>query len=310
MSSRQTFLALSGAALTCAAGRVAAQTLTPVRIGMAPTDGITPILYGIKTGTFRDAGFDVQFVVGNNGAAQMAALLGGSLDIAAAAVMPVLNAHVKGVPLRVIAGSTIFNPAAPSAGACVLKPSRFRSFADLAGATVMTSTLHSLSEVAVRACVDRSVAATLRFIEMPYSAMAAALEQGSADVGVLSEPSLSVAIAGGNLRSLGDPDVGIGPKGFLQAVFCSTASFVERSRDIIARFTHSLYDVTAYTNAHHAETVVLIAAYLHMEPEVVRKTTRQTLATSLDVGMMQPAIDAAAKYGYLDHGFDAKELLA
>lgn len=289
-----------------------AQGLATVRVGMAPTDGITPLLYGIRNGAFKDAGLDVQLVVGNNGAAQTAAVLGGSLDVAAAALMPLLNAHVKGVPLSVIAGSTIYNPAAPTAGACVLKSSRFRSFGDLGGATVMTSTLRSLSEVGVRALVDRSgsPAATLKFIEAPYSVMAAALAEGSADVGVLSEPALTLAMDEGNLRTLGDPNAGIDPKGYLIAVFCCAAPYLERNRDVVARFTRTLYAVTAYTNAHHGDTVSLIADYTHIAPELVRRMTRQTIATSLNAGMIQPAIDVAAKYAYIDRWFDAQELLA
>jgi len=312
VNTRQRFLAVSATAALSAPWRsTAAQGTATVRVGMAPTDGITPLLYAIKTNAFKDAGLDVQLVVGNNGAAQMAALVGGSLDVAAAALMPILNAHVKGVPLRVIAGSTIYNPAAPIAGAFVATSSRFKSFGDLGGATVMTSTLHSLSELGVRILVEKNGGnpSTLKFIETPYSMMAAAIADQTADVAVLTEPALTIATRGGNLRSLGDQDAGIDPKGFLMAAFCSTPSYAERNQDVVSRFTRTLYRVTAYTNTHHADTVAMIAEFTKMEPDLVRRMGRQTLATTLNVKLMQPAIDVAAKYGYLDRWFDAKELL-
>jgi len=65
-----------------------------------------------------------------------------------------------------------------------------------------------------------------------------------------------------------------------------------------------------YTNAHHAETVPLLAAYAHIDPEVIKRMNRLTNATSLDVTYIQPAIDAAVKYKVIDKGFSASELIA
>ena len=311
MRRRELLAAVGGA--TAALGRLpaAAQALIPVRIGMALTDGITPLLYGIGSGAFKDAGLGVQLIVGNSGAAQAAAVAGGSLDIAAAALMPLLNAQVKGVPLRVIAGSTLFNPAAPTASVCVLKTSRIASFGDLNGATIAIPTLRSLDELGIRVQVDRAggSSATLRFVETTHAMMVGALEDGRADAASFSEPTLTIALDSGKLRSLGDQNAGIDPHGFLIAAFFCTPAYLEKNRGVIDRFTRALYRATAYTNTHHAETVSLIADYTHMPPELVRKMTRETIATSLEARMIQPAIDVAARYKFIDKWFNAKEML-
>jgi len=309
---RRELLAAAGGATVCAALRpVSAQGLIPVRIGMALTDGITPVLYGVQTGAFKDAGLDVRLVVGNSGAAQAAAVAGGSLDIAAAALMPLLNAQVKGVPLRVIAGSTLFNPAAPTAAVCVLKASRVVSFGDLSGTTVAIPTLRSLDELGIRVQVDKAggSSATVRFVETTHSMMVGALEDGRADAASFSEPTLTIAVDSGKLRSLGDPNAAIDPHGFMIAAFFCTPAYFEKNRAVIDRFTRVLYRVTAYTNAHHTETAPLIADYTHMTPELVRKMTRETIATSLDARMIQPAIDVAARYKFIEKWFNAKEML-
>jgi NitT/TauT family transport system substrate-binding protein len=140
--------------------------------------------------------------------------------------------------------------------------------------------------------------------------MAAALQAGTADAAILSEPALTIAMERGDLRSLGDPNAAIDPKGFLIAAFCCSPAYAQRNPAVVARFTSVLYRVTAFTNAHHDATVSLIADYTHMTEDLVRKMTRQTIATSLDAGMIQPAIDLAAKYGFLERAFDAHELLA
>lgn len=309
MLSRRGLLIAAGAAL--AARPVAAQNLPVVRVGMSLTEGVTPVLYAIRTGAFRDAGLDVQLVIGNNGAAQTAAVLGGSLDVAAASLLSVFNAHLRGVPLRVIAGSTLYNPAAPVSGTLVLKSSRFTNYADLAGTTILVPTLRSLDQLGIQVLIDQATGGpkTVKFVETTRSVMISALENGTADAASFTEPTLTIAMGGGNLRNLGDYEAGIAPKGFMIAAFCSTASVVEQKAELVARFTRTLYHVTTFTNSHHDATVDMVAQYTGMQPDLVRRMTRQTIATSLSAGMIQPAVDIAAKYGYLDRGFDVKELL-
>ena len=95
----------------------------------------------------------------------------------------------------------------------------------------------------------------------------------------------------------------------IAAFFC-TPDFLARNHETIDRFTATLYRVTAYTNTHPAETVSLLADYAHMDPALVRRMTRLTNATSLDLRVIQPAIDLAAKYKYIDAPFSAKDLVA
>lgn len=308
MIARRAMLAAVGAAALPRAAR--AQTMPTFRIGMALTDGVTPVLYGIRTGAFKAANVDVQLVAGNSGAALAAAIAGGSLDIAASSLMPLITGHARGVQLRIIAGSSIYSADAPTSELCVLKTSPIKTFADFAGKTIAVLAGHSLDTLGIMALVDKSGASSsaLRFLETPSSLMRGALENGRADVASISEPNLELALDGGTLRTLGDPYAGVVAGCMIAAFFC-TPEFLARNREAIDRLTAVLYRVTAYTNAHHAETAPLLAEYAHMDPELVRLMTRLTNATSLDLRVIQPAIDLAAKYKYIDAPFDAKELV-
>jgi NitT/TauT family transport system substrate-binding protein len=308
---RRTALPLLAAGTLCTMPRPAGAETATLRVGMALTDGVTPLLYANQTGIFKEAGIDVQLVAGNSGAALAAALTGGTLDIAASSLMPVITAYTRGVPLRIIAGSSIYSPAAPTSEICVARTARITSFADLSGATVAMVAVRSLDQLGIQALVDKSGgnSATLKFLETPGTLLLGALEHGRADAASISEPNLAVALESGEIRTLGDPYAGIANGVMIAAFFC-TPAFVAGNRSLVDRFTSALYRATAYTNTHHAETVSLLAEYAHMDPEIVRKMTRLTNATSLDLRMIQPAIDAAAKYKYIDTRFSAKELLA
>jgi len=308
---RSLLAALGSATLSSAGARLVAQTLPAFRVGMALTDGVTPVLYGIRTGAFKNAGVDVQLVAGNSGAALSAAVAGGSLEVAASSLMPLITGHVRGVGLRIIAGSSMYSADAPTSELCLLKTSRIGSFAEFSGKTVATLALQSLDTLGISALVDKSggTSSSVRFLETPSSLMLSALENGRADVASISEPNLAIALESGKLRTLGDPYAGVAPGCMIAAFFCAP-DFLARNRDAIERFTGALYRATAYTNTHHAETVSLLAEYAHMDPDVVRRMTRLTNATSLDVRAIQPAIDLAAKYRVIDAAFNAKELVA
>ena len=158
MIARRALLAALGAVALPRAVR--AQTMPVFRIGMALTDGVTPVLYGIRTGAFKAANVDVQLVAGNSGAALAAAIAGGALDVAASSLMPLITGHARGVELRIIAGSSIYSADAPTSELCVLKTSPIKTFADFAGKTVAVLAGHSLDTLGIMALVDKSGAAS------------------------------------------------------------------------------------------------------------------------------------------------------
>jgi len=67
---------------------------------------------------------------------------------------------------------------------------------------------------------------------------------------------------------------------------------------------------TAYANAHHAETALLIAAFTGIETAQVLTMKRTTCGTYLDPREIQPAIDATAKYNVIDKPFPAQDLIS
>lgn len=62
---------------------------------------------------------------------------------------------------------------------------------------------------------------------------------------------------------------------------------------VVQRFGNAVREAAAYTNAHHDETVPMIAAYTGIEPKVLRKMHRDTNATEVDAKDIQAVIDAA-----------------
>lgn len=308
MRRRDALALLGSAAFGIAPAR--AQTLTTVRVGAGIDDGLTPLLYAQQAGMFKKAGLDVELLSNGNGAALAAAVAGGGLDVAKSALMSLITAYSRGLHFKIIAGAAQYLTEAPTDRLCVLKSSGITSPAQLSGKTVAVSTLRSLDMMGTQALIDKAGgdASTVKFIEIPWSAMLAALEAGRMDGASISNPHLAAALASGKLREFGDPYGGIAKRVLIAGWFTSQ-EYAARNPSAVSRFATAMSEANAYSNAHHAETVPILAAYSHIDPAVIMKMNRLSNATVLDPSEIQPAIDAAAKYKYIDAAFRAKELL-
>lgn len=314
MLTRSSVLHVTGAALAAAAfplpGRAQARTL--IRVESTVDDSVTPVLYGIQSGTFARAGLDVQLQQAASGAALMAGVTGGSIEIGKASPLPLIAAHARGIPVVVIEGSALFLAENPITAMIVLKDSPIRTAADLSGKVVAVPALKTLDHIAIQSWIDDhgGNSSTVKFIELPQTAViSAALLQGRIDAANLVIPTLAEALASGNFRVLSHPFESIG-KRFLIAVWFCTRDWAEKNPVALAQFSKAFTESATYTNAHHSETVSMLAAYSHISPDVIRAMPRATTAVKLDPRDLQPLIDAAARYKLIDKAFPAEELIA
>ena len=115
--------------------------------------------------------------------------------------------------------------------------------------------------------------------------------------------------ASGKVRVLGHYDDAIA-KHFMLSAWFASESFIDKNRDVLARFAQILGQAGAYTNNHHAETLVMSAQFSAIEPAVLAGMTRATVATSVDVKDVQPMIDVAFKYGLITQTVDVQQLIS
>jgi NitT/TauT family transport system substrate-binding protein len=311
--SRARVLALTGVTAVTVALPFAgsAQALKPVRTGASLSDGLTPVLYGIHAGLYARVGLDIRLESSESGAALAQAVAGRAIDVANSSLMSLITAYARGITFKLIAGGALYSSEFPTTQLCVLRDSPIKTAADLSGKTIVVNALQSLDMIATESLIDRrgGNSATVKFIELPAPAMFNALEQGRADMAAITNPSLADALATGKVRTFAPPYAGIGDRLLIAGWFC-TADYAERNPDVVEKFAAATREAALYTNAHHAETLPLLAAYAHLDPDIIKRMNRLTNATSLDVAYIQPAIDAAVKYRVIDKGFPASDLIA
>jgi NitT/TauT family transport system substrate-binding protein len=162
--------------------------------------------------------------------------------------------------------------------------------------------------LAVQAWVDKNGgdSKTLKWVEIPNSAEAAAVAEHRVELCSLNEPQLSAAVDSGKLRIFAKCYDAIATT-FAGTIFFTQPDWAEKHVDTIKRWSRVTYEAAAYTNTHHAETAPMMSEVTKIPLAVIQKMTRVNASTSSDPGLIQPAIDTAFKYKSLSRSFPAKE---
>lgn len=94
-----------------------------------------------------------------------------------------------------------------------------------------------------------------------------------------------------------------------EVAWATTKDYSSQQPDIVRVFVRAYGEPVTYTNAHHAETVPLIAAYTTIDPAIISRMTRVQAWPSVTVAHLQPLIDACVKYGFLKARFPAMDVI-
>jgi ABC-type nitrate/sulfonate/bicarbonate transport system substrate-binding protein len=305
---RRTLLAALAAAGASAPALVRADpALFPLHLGVTPNDDMISVVYAKQTGMFERAGLDVTIEKAQNGAAIAAAVASGAYEIGKSSTTPLFDAHVHGVPFVLIAPAAIYESTAPYGG--IVTPVPLKDGRDLNGKTIGTGTSNDIGTLGIKAWMDKTGGdlTTIRHLEIPISAVPAAIAQHRIDGGEMVYPPLARALAGGGLY-LTPTLTAIAPTFVLSAWF-TTTDFSSKHPEVVKAFARVVAEAATYTNAHHAETVQLLADFTGVPVDVIAHMTRVRNGTTLAVAQLQPVIDASVKYGDLKASFPAAELI-
>lgn len=304
---RSAFLASSAAVMPLAA---TGQTLTQITVASAPNDDLAGLLWALETGAFRKAGLDVAVQKANSGSAVAAAVAGGAVNIGKSSLVSLLNGRSKGVQFVLVAPAGIYNGDAPTAGLIAAANSPLKTGKDFNGKIMGVGALNDLTALGTMAWVDQTGGdwKSLRYVELPASAMAAAVEAGRVDAGTLPNPQFGQALASGRVRLVAYDNSAIARR-FLQAGFFATADYIAKNKATVATFRRIINEASAFCNDHRDQLAPVISKFTGVEPATILALPQQILATSLDIRLIQPILDAAIKFNFVPSGFDANAMI-
>jgi NitT/TauT family transport system substrate-binding protein len=303
-------LALGSAAAMTAPRAVGAQTATAVRVVAVTGNDFAIGFFASEMGFFKAQGLDVALNVIPSGGAATAALIGGSYDVAITNVGSVSSAFTRGLPLVLLgAGGALYSSSGPSAFLVAPVSTTIRSAKDLAGKTIGLSSVRDLAQVAVMSWIDQnggdSHAST--FVEMPALDITPAIERGRIDAGLVINPRYIQAKD--NVHLIATPYDAVA-KQFLISAPVVNRAWLEANRPVVARLATALRATARWANQNADQSNALVAKYTKISLDLVQRTARAPLAADIEPPMLQPLIDALAKYEFIPRRFAAADLIA
>jgi NitT/TauT family transport system substrate-binding protein len=308
---RSSALAFAAAGVLGAPRFVRAQpTLEKIQVAGPPTEDATNLYYAVKAGIPQRLGLEVEMIATSSGTAATTAVITGTYDTARTSLNAVFAAFLRGIPVVIVAPDNVYTSRAPFSLLQIAADSPYRTGADLNGKTIGTPALNDFNMLSTRVWVDKNGGdwRSLKFVEIPNSALEAAILQHRVDAAILQTAQLSASLAAGRTKTLGDALGAIAPT-FLSGVYMARREWAAAHGETLRRFNRVLNEGTAYVSAHPNETAPLVAELTKIELADVAKMSRSINATSVDPAQLQPVIDACAKYEQIPHGFAAHEIL-
>jgi NitT/TauT family transport system substrate-binding protein len=300
----------SGAAAAAAFARPAlAQTGQALRLGILSTESAAGAHYANDMGWFTKAGLDVTITTMGNTPSIVAAVVAGALDIGYTTIDSVSSIHSHGVPLVVIAPATDYiDPITLNTAGLLVRPdSPIRTAKDFKGKTIATPALHSLGTTGASAWIDQNGgdSSTVSYVEIPFPAQPAALAAGRVDAVFEVEPFLSAAAKTNRLVFAGYSAIS---KRFIANLWVASTDWAKAHPDLIRKFVAVNHDTNVWANKNHDQSAVILAKYSNIPVETINAMARGHYAEDMTPAILQPGIDASAKYNGFPT-FPASQLL-
>lgn len=307
---RASALLLAGAALGSSALPARAQANT-IRIATLPIDGAGEVFYAKDAGFFAKAGLDVEIQIMSTSSAIAAAVASNAVDVGYGNIDILAALHSKNIPVAPIAAANSYDsPGGTVRSVALLLPanSTIQQAKDLNGKVVAVGGLRGLTQIATQAWIDQhgGDSATVKFVEVPIPAMPAALDAARTDAALVVEPFLGVAVKTHRVLAYGIYD-GIAKHVMLGAWF-ATPQWAKDHPDLVTRFASVMRETATWANANAQLSGTILSKYTKIDPDVVATIARAHFAEQLTPALMQPLIDAAAKYNGFS-SFPAHDLI-
>jgi ABC-type nitrate/sulfonate/bicarbonate transport system substrate-binding protein len=280
--------------LSRAAPSIAQDDATIVIAGTANDSG-GEIFYAKDLGLFEKAGLKVDVQAFNNPGATAAGVVGGTLTVAAMTVPGIAAARESGLPIKIIAPSSIYSSAMPTSGIIVLKNSAIKKASDLNGKTIATRDISNMSYYGAKAWIDKNGgdSKTIKWVEVNDPQTVAAMKAGRVDAASVSEPALDDAIHGPDARLL---------------AACYTEDYARMHPDIVRKINVIILAAGAWANKNHAQSAKILEKYSGVP--MLPGYTRVTYAERMRPADVQPVLDLLANYGVLKVPMRATDLFA
>lgn len=281
-----------------------------VTVGVIPIVDVAPVYLGQKQGFFKDHKIKLKLESGQGGAAIVPGVISGQFQFGFSNVTSLMLARAKNLPLKVVAAGNSSTGVAPDFSAVVVKKdSPIKSAKDLAGKKVSVNTLKNIGDTTVRESIrkDGGDPKDVKFVELAFPDMPAAVAKGQVDAAWVVEPFVSIAKSQGD-RVIAWNLVDTAPNLMISAYF--TSEQLEKSDPgLVKDFTAAMNESLEYADSHPDEVRAILGSYTSLDAAMSKKVVLPKWPTEINVESTQKLADLALQDGLVSKAVDLKSLL-
>lgn len=282
---------------------------TTVRVGVLPIVDTAAVQRAQAAGYYAAEGLSVDLETVQGGAVGIPQMVSGDLDMTWSSWPSVIAAqHQRVADLRALPGGSY--SAAADTFVMLAKPnSAIRTPQDLTGKKIAVNTFGSITGLVAQSALQTNGVDpnSVKFVEIPFPDMVAALDTGQVDAIVVVEPQLTQAFT--QVGAVTVLDVASGPTADLpEAGLVTTAGFAQANPRTLAAFERAL----ARAQADMADRSVVeqtLPTYTKITPDTAPLMRVGTWPTLLTTTNLQRIADLMQHFGQLPERFDVGPLL-
>lgn len=282
-----------------------------VTVGVIPIVDVAPIYLGAEQGFFEDEGIELTLESGQGGAAIVPGVVSGQFQFGFSNNTSLLLARSQGLPLNIVAaGNFSTNENLKDfSGVVVPAGSDIADASGLSGRTVSVNTLKNIGDTTVRQSVEKAGGDpdTVKFVELAFPDMPAALAEGRVDAAWLVEPFLTIAKKQG-AKEIASNLVDTGDNVMIASYFTSE-QLLQSDPDLVERFTNALNTSLEYAQQNPDAAREIILTYTKIDPAVAQEMTLPKWDPEINEDTLRLLADLAVEDGLITEEVDVQALL-
>ena len=239
-------------------------------------------------------------------------MLSGDFQIGFSNTVSLLIAASKDLPVTIISQGVLGGKTEEEAWAdlLVLKDGPIKEPKDLEGKTIAVNTLKNVCEVTIRASLaDMGVDdSTLKFTEVPFPDMNAALEAERVDGACVVEPFVSQGKAG-KAKGIDPFYVNTAPD-LTVATYFTSKQYAEENPEVVERFVTAIKKSLDYAQANPDAVRDILTEYTQIPPEAAANIKLPQWRQDITMDTVELLSQLSVEYGLIEEEPDLNELIA
>jgi NitT/TauT family transport system substrate-binding protein len=282
-----------------------------LNVGVIPIADVAPLYLGQEQGFFEEENLTIEPQLAEGGAAIVPAVVSGDAQIGFSNTTSLIIAGSQNVPVQIISQGVVGGASEDEAWDAVLvkKDGPIKSAEDLAGKTIAVNTLQNVGPLTINTALDsRGVDfGSVKYVEVPFPDMNAALDQGRVDAVWVVEPFVTQGKGMDHVPVLypyeeTEPNLTV-------ATYFASRQYIEENGDVVDRFVRAMDKSLEYAQSNPDEVRQIVLDYTEIPPPAAEAMTLPQWTADLGLPTIEKTAQLAQEYGFVEEEPNLDELI-